>query len=169
MRMHSGTSIIRAGPGDMGAVRELFLEYEAFLNVDLCFQDFAEELAGLPGKYAPPRGALFIALVGGRVAGCVALRPHADKICEMKRLFVRPDYRGLSLGRELACTVIEESIDIGYQRMWLDTLDFLKPAIHIYTSLGFHEIESYYNNPLKGVMYWELDLKSKGKSIGSSQ
>lgn len=92
------------------------------------------------------------------MAGCVALRPFEDKVCEMKRLFVRPDYRGLGIGRELARTVIGESMNIGYKQMRLDTLKFLKSAIHLYTNLGFREIESYYTNPLEDVMYWELDL-----------
>lgn len=156
--MSSGVSIIPAKTEHMDYMRELFREYEAFLDVDLCFQGFEEELASLPGNYAPPAGALFIAVASGQPAGCVAVRPLEDKVCEMKRLFVRPDYRGLGLGRELARTVIEESIKIGYERMRLDTLKFLGGAIHIYKSLGFRRIGAYYENPLQEVMYWELEL-----------
>lgn len=156
--MAPGISIIPAQTEHLAEIRKLFREYEAFLDVDLCFQGFEEELTELPGRYAPPYGALFVALVKGQMAGCVALRPFEDKVCEMKRLFVRPDYRGLGIGRELARTVIGESMNIGYKQMRLDTLKFLKSAIHLYTNLGFREIESYYTNPLEDVMYWELDL-----------
>lgn len=160
-RMHADVSIVPASSEQMDIVRELFREYEAFLNVDLCFQGFEAELAALPGDYAPPSGALLIALVDGVPAGCVAVRPIEDGICEMKRLFVRPQFRGLGLGRTLARTVIQESRGIGYTRMRLDTLDFLNSAIHIYKSFGFREIESYYQNPLEGVMYWELNLEER--------
>ena len=156
--MRTNMSIIPARSEHLDEIHKLFREYEAFLNVDLCFQGFEEELASLPGKYAPPFGALFIAFVDDGVAGCVGLRPIEGTTCEMKRLFVRPNCRGLGLGRDLACRVIEESMHLGYKRMRLDTLKFLKSAIQLYTSLGFREIESYYSNPLDGVMYWELEL-----------
>ena len=143
-------------------IRSLFREYEKFLDVDLCFQGFEEELATLPGKYAPPSGELLIALVDDRVAGCVGVRPHEPGVCEMKRLYVRPEFRGLGLGRDLAERIITESRNMGYGQMKLDTLGFLKAAIHVYQSLGFREIGSYYDNPLQEVMYWQLDLNRSG-------
>ena len=151
-------SIIPAKPIHLPEIEALFREYETFLGVDLCFQGFEEELADLPGKYTPPRGALLIAFVNDQAAGCVALRPLDNGSCEMKRLFVRPDYRGLGLGRQLAHRIIEESKKIGYERMKLDTLEFLEEAIHLYKGLGFKQIGSYYDNPLEKVSYWELDL-----------
>ena len=162
--MNPVISIIPAEPSHLPDIEALFREYEAFLNVDLCFQGFEEELADLPGKYAPPMGALFIAFVDSQVAGCVALRPLANGDCEMKRLFVRPEHRGLGLGRELAHRIIKKSKEIGYKRMKLDTLDFLEGAIHIYKGLGFKQIGSYYN-PLETVSYWELDLENKGFEV----
>lgn len=157
--MNADLSIIPAKTIHLPEIKVLFREYEAFLNVDLCFQGFEQELAALPGEYAPPMGALFIAFVRSQVAGCVALRPLGNSDCEMKRLFVRPDYKGLGLGRKLAHGIIEESKKIGYKRMKLDTLEFLEAAIHIYKSLGFRQIGSYYDNPLETVSYWELDLE----------
>ncbi|MDJ0956415.1 MAG: GNAT family N-acetyltransferase [Arenicellales bacterium] len=156
--MNPELSIIPAEPIHLPEIKALFREYETFLGVDLCFQGFEEELAELPGKYKPPRGALLVAFVNSQVAGCVALRPLDNGHCEMKRLFVRPDYRGLGLGRQLAHRIIEVSRDIGYERMKLDTLDFLEDAIHLYKSLGFKQTGSYYDNPLEKVSYWELDL-----------
>ena len=154
-------SIIPAEPIHLAEIKALFREYERFLGVDLCFQGFEEELVDLPGKYTPPRGALFIAFVDNQAAGCVALRPLDNGSCEMKRLYVRPDYRGLGLGRQLAHRIIEESKDIGYKHMKLDTLDFLEGAIHLYRSLGFKQTGSYYDNPLEKVSYWELDLNKQ--------
>jgi putative acetyltransferase len=142
-------------------VRKLFREYERFLNVDLCFQKFEEELAGLPGKYAPPEGALFIAVDGKKTAGCVALRKLEDGICEMKRLFVRPQFRGQGVGRLLAKRIIDEAVALGYKVMRLDTLDRLTEAMSLYESLSFKRIDAYYDNPLPGVVYWELELKKK--------
>ena len=152
--------IIRAQtPEQIEEVRKLFREYERFLNVDLCFQKFDEELAGLPGKYAPPDGALFIAVDGKKIAGCVALRKLEDGICEMKRLFVRTQFRGKGVGRLLAKRIIDEAVTLGYKIMRLDTLDRLKEAMSLYESLGFKRIDAYYDNPLHGVVYWELKLK----------
>ena len=148
-------------PDKIDEVRHLFREYEQFLDVDLCFQNFEEELAGLPGKYAPPHGALFIAVEGRHAAGCVALRKLEDGICEMKRLYVRSQYRGRGLGRILAKRVIEEAIELDYMIMRLDTLDKLKEAMKLYETLGFKRRSSYYDNPLPGVVYWELKLKEK--------
>ena len=143
-------------------IKALFREYEKFLDVDLCFQGFEEELATLPGKYAPPTGELLIAMVDDRVAGCVGVRPIEPGVCEMKRLYVRPEFRGLGLGRDLAERIIAVSRKMGYRQMKLDTLGFLEAAIHVYRSLGFREIGSYYNNPLEEVMYWQLDLDRSG-------
>ena len=142
-------------------IGELFREYESQLGVDLCFQDFQEELAELPGKYAPPRGRLLLALDGDVPAGCVALRPITDDICEMKRLFVRQQYRGRGLGRALATEIIGQARTIGYHRMRLDTLRSLREAMRLYESLGFEESRPYYQNPLPDTVYWELELSEK--------
>jgi GNAT superfamily N-acetyltransferase len=139
-------------------IRNLFREYEQFLQVDLCFQGFEAELAGLPGRYAPPEGALLMAMVDGAAAGCVAMRKLESGVCEMKRLYVRPLYQGLGIGRSLAITVIEKAKIAGYDTMRLDTLDKLKTAIKLYVDIGFKECIPYYKNPLPGVVYWELDL-----------
>lgn len=140
-------------------VRHLFRQYEQFLNIDLGFQEFENELADLPGRYAPPEGALLIAVSGHSVLGCVALRPLSKGVCEMKRLYVRPEYRGTGLGRRLALAIIEKAGELGYSFMRLDTLDRLAAAMHIYETLGFQKIEAYYDNPIPGVVYWELDLR----------
>ncbi|MDY6879156.1 MAG: GNAT family N-acetyltransferase [Thermodesulfobacteriota bacterium] len=142
-------------------VRKLFREYEAFLDVDLCFQSFEEELAGLPGKYSRPSGDLLIGLDGERTVGCVAVRKLDDNVCEMKRLFVRPEARGTGLGRRLAQEIIMVARELGYSLMRLDTLDRLTEAMHLYEILGFRRRESYYKNPVPGVVYWELELMEK--------
>ena len=157
--MATNVHIARAESLDqIDEVRRLFREYERFLDVDLCFQSFEEELAALPGKYAPPDGALLIAADERRSAGCVALRKLEDGVCEMKRLFVRPQYRGRGLGRLLAERIVSEATALGYKVMRLDTLDKLKEAMALYESLGFKRRDPYYDNPLPGVEYWELDL-----------
>jgi putative acetyltransferase len=139
-------------------IGRLFREYERFLGVDLCFQGFEEELASLPGAYSPPTGALFLAVEGGSVIGCVALRRVDGEVCEMKRLFVRPEHRGRGVGRKLAQAAIDEAIRIGYTHMRLDTLENLHEAMRLYESLGFVRTDAYYHNPLPGVVYWALDL-----------
>ena len=140
--------------------RALFREYEAWLEVDLCFQNFEKELAELPGKYAPPEGQLLLAVENQDIAGCVALRKIGNGTCEIKRLFVRPQFRGQGLGRKLAAAIILEAKQIGYERMRLDTLPpKMNDAIALYGSLGFKEIEAYYNNPVPGAKFMELNLK----------
>jgi len=140
-------------------VRTLFREYETFLDVDLNFQSFEQELAALPGKYAPPDGALLIAVHGDKIAGCVALRRLDTLVCEMKRLYVRPVARGAGLGRRLAREIIAIARDRGYSLMRLDTLYRLTQAMRLYESLGFHRTDPYYANPLPGVVYWEMQLQ----------
>ena len=145
-------------PAHIQVIGDLFREYEQFLQVDLCFQRFEEELAGLPGKYAPPQGALLLAIESGQEAGCVAMRPLNGKACEMKRLYVRPAHLGRGIGKKLAVTVIEQARSAGYARMRLDTLKKLKPALALYDSLGFEKRSAYYENPLAGVVYLEREL-----------
>lgn len=143
------------GADDLAHVRALFLEYARSLNFSLCFQGFDEELAALPGKYAPPQGELLLARVGGAVAGAVGLRPLGDGICEMKRLYVRPEFRRTGAGRRLAERIVAVGRERGYRAMRLDTLASMDAARTLYGSLGFHEIPSYYDNPLCGALYYE--------------
>ncbi len=155
-----------SGAEDMATLRALFLEYQDWLQVDLCFQDFETELASLPGAYAPPNGGLWLAYVDGELAGCIGFRPHdSETACEMKRLWLRPAYRGLGLGRRLAETSIEAARAAGHGTICLDTLSFMDAARALYADLGFHEIPAYYHNPLDDVRYLELDLRAiKGDS-----
>jgi ribosomal protein S18 acetylase RimI-like enzyme len=141
----------------IATARRLFKEYEASLGIELTFQGFAQEVAGLPGAYAPPAGRLLLA-TGAEPAGCVALRPLGGGICEMKRLYVRPTARGARLGRRLAETVIREARAIGYARMRLDTLPSMKEAFALYQTLGFREIAPYYATPIVGTRFMELSL-----------
>lgn len=140
-------------------VRSLFREYEASLDTDLCFQGFELELAGLPGDYSPPGGRLFLARESEMTAGCVALRRIDDSTCEMKRLYLRPEFRGGGRGRGLAEAVISAAREIGYGAMRLDTLPSMREAQSLYRSLGFREIEPYRYNPVEGTIYMELNLR----------
>jgi len=147
-----------AGP-PLDEIRALFREYEAFLGFSLCFQSFEEEIAGLPGKYAPPSGRLLLASPDhGPAGGCVALRDLGAGTCEMKRLFVRPAQRGQGLGRRLAAAILAEGRAAGYRRMVLDTVPKLAEAIGLYRSLGFREISAYCHNPIEGALFFERTL-----------
>jgi ribosomal protein S18 acetylase RimI-like enzyme len=143
---------------DLLVVRELFTEYAASLGIDLAFQKFDEELAGLPGKYAPPSGELLLAALNGIWVGCIGMRQLAPAIAEMKRLYVRPQARGYGLGRKLAREIMRSARSGGYRTIRLDTLASMEPATNLYTSLGFVEIEPYYNNPTPGARFFEAEL-----------
>ncbi|MGO9127402.1 MAG: GNAT family N-acetyltransferase [Terriglobales bacterium] len=155
-----GFSILQAAtPAQVAQARELFLEYAKSLGFSLCFQNFDQELAGLPGDYAPPSGRLLLAELQGELAGCVALHRFEPDTCEMKRLYLRPKFRGKGLGRRLAETIIAEARKIGYRRMRLDTVGpVMEDAVAMYRKLGFREIAPYRANPMAGTLYLELTL-----------
>lgn len=139
--------------------RELFLEYAESLGFSLCFQNFDQELAELPGDYAPPDGRLLLAQIDSEPAGCVALHRIDSAVCEMKRLYLRPGFRGRGLGRVLAQKIISEARRIGYQRMRLDTVEpVMQDAVGMYRKFGFREIAPYRVNPMPGTLYMELSL-----------
>jgi carbonic anhydrase len=148
-----------ASAADIESARELFVEYAAELGIDLCFQNFQQELDRLPGAYAPPSGRLILATTGTEAAGCVALRQITEDSCEMKRLYVRPQFRGTGLGSKLADAIISAGRELGYRRMRLDTLpEKMARAVRMYRALGFKEIDPYYDNPVEVVAYMELEL-----------
>lgn len=144
---------------DLEIAKQLFIEYADSLGFDLGFQDFEEELANLPGDYARPEGYLLLAKYRDKVAGCVGLRKLSDGICEGKRLYVRPEYRGLKIGRKLVEAIITEARRIGYSRVRGDTVPSMQAAQALYTSLGFKEIGPYRYNPIEGVKFMELKLE----------
>lgn len=166
MSAHPVELIVPDSPAWFAATREIFREYANGLGVDLCFQNFDEELAGLPGEYAPPSGALLLATVDGELAACGALRALADvdyaNACEMKRLYVRPAFRGYGLGRLLAQALIDRATEAGYSTMLLDTLDDMEAARGLYATLGFEEIPPYYYNPIAGAHYLKVELDAPG-------
>jgi len=139
-------------------IRVLFREYERLLGFNLDFQNFESEFAKLPGEYVLPDGCLLLVLYGDNIAGCVALRKLGQGICEMKRMYVRPNFRGKGIGRAMSVRIIEIARAIGYKRMRLDTIDTMRTAISLYKSLGFKKIEPYRHNPIKGASYMELFL-----------
>jgi len=146
-------------PEQIEQARELFLEYANSLGFSLCFQNFDKELAGLPGDYAPPGGRLLLAEHDGKIAGCAALHRLDNSSGEMKRLYVRPGFRGLRLGRILAERILSEAKGIGFQRIRLDTVaGVMDDAIALYRRLGFREIEPYRQNPIAGALYMEKEL-----------
>ena len=151
-----------ATPRDLDAAREILREYARSLDVDLCFQNFEAELASLPGDYAAPAGQLLLAYVDGQLAGCGALRACSDvdyaNACEMKRLYVRPEFRRYGLGRSLAEALLDEACRAGYSTMLLDTLDDMESARELYGTLGFEEIPPYYFNPIPGAHYLKAEL-----------
>ena len=153
-------SLIQAEtPSQITQARELFFEYAQSLGFSLCFQNFDHELAALPGDYAPPEGRLLLAEFEGQLAGCVALHKLESSICEMKRLYLRPQFRGKGLGHVLADRIIAAARQIGYQRMRLDTVaPVMKDAVAMYRKIGFQDIAPYRANPIAGAMYMELQL-----------
>jgi ribosomal protein S18 acetylase RimI-like enzyme len=156
------TIVEAVGAADLAAVDALFREYAASLNVDLSYQDFARELASLPGDYAPPRGCLLLARDGDDPVACVAVRPLEGDACEMKRLYVRPAAQGSGLGRAMSLAAIGFARQAGYRAMRLDTLPFMRAAQSLYRQLGFREIAPYRFSPVEGNVYMELGLAEDG-------
>ncbi|GAB4122808.1 MAG: N-acetyltransferase [Rubrivivax sp.] len=154
--------IVPDSPALLEAAREIFREYAASLQIDLCFQGFEQELEGLPGDYAAPQGLLLLAFVDGALAGCGAFRPLPDSdypnACEMKRLYVRRAFRKFGLGRQLAQALMDRATEAGHSTMLLDTLDDMEAARGLYASLGFVEIPPYYFNPIPGAHYLKAEL-----------
>jgi len=145
---------------ELESARALLREYEASLEISLCFQNFEKELADLPGKYSPPSGRLLLAYVDNQLAGSVALRKHDEDTCEMKRLFLRPGFRGLGLGKALVVKIIDEAKSIGYKRMCLDTIPGkMDSAIALYEAMGFQDISPYYDNQATDSRFMQKDLR----------
>ena len=143
---------------DIAAVKALFLEYAQSLDFSLCFQGFDEEMAMFPAKYSPPKGGLLLAKVDGVPAGAVGVWQLAPGICEMKRLYLKPEFRGLNLGWSLATGIVDEGRRLGYRAMRLDTLTTMVAARALYATMGFVEVQPYYDNPMAGAVYMELPL-----------
>jgi putative acetyltransferase len=144
-----------SAPPLLAVARDLFREYRAAIHVDLCFQGFERELASLPGAYAPPAGRLVVAMVDGTPAGCGALRPLGPASAELKRMWVRPAFRGRGLGRSIAEALLRAADDLGYRTVRLDTLDSMKEARSLYADLGFRELPAHDDDPLPGLIYME--------------
>ncbi len=151
-------------PDELPFVQQLFREYADGLGIDLCFQDFEAELTGLPGRYSRPAGGVWLATRDTEASGCIALRPIDSATAEMKRLYVRPAFRGTGLGRRLAERVIVEAREAGYRRICLDTMPSMSDAVRLYRSLGFSPIEPYCFNPVPGAMYFGLELEKSTTS-----
>ena len=149
---------IKAAYNDLENIKLLFNEYTTMLGVNLAFQGYDEEIKNLPGKYALPYGRLYIAYYNNKAAGCIALRKFENDGCEMKRLFVRPEYRHLKIGKKLVDKIIEDARELKYKYMVLDTLSNLHEAVSLYRKSGFQEVEAYYENPLDNVVYFKLEL-----------
>ena len=149
---------IKAAYNDLENIKLLFNEYTTMLGVNLTFQGYDEEIKKLPGKYALPYGRLYIAYYNNKAAGCIALRKFENDGCEMKRLFVRPEYRHLKIGKKLVDKIIEDARELKYKYMVLDTLSNLHEAVSLYRKFGFQEVEAYYENPLDNVLYFKLEL-----------
>lgn len=163
MTSRSARIVQVASEEEVETAAALFSEYAASLDIDLCFQGFDEEVAGLPGEYAPPRGALFLAIDEGRAVGCVGLRPHDwPAIAELKRLYVRADSRSRGLGKSLSLAALAFAREAGYERVRLDTLPTMVEARSLYEALGFTEISAYRFNPVPDVCYMELVLGPPG-------
>ncbi len=145
-------------------IKQLFSKYAQSLEIDLSFQDFETEFKTLPGKYGPPDGVLILASVDGNGAGCIALRKISDSICEMKRLYVHDEYRGLGLGKKLIIMIIEEARKLHYSYIRLDTLPTMKKAQELYLTLGFYDIEPYVYNPIEGTRFLELCLSQEDET-----
>lgn len=162
MMGHGPTRLAQIDPLTLLAAKAIFREYAGSLTVDLGFQGFEAEVDGLPGEYAAPRGALLLITVGDAMAGCCGLRPIDSAVypnaCEMKRLYVRPAFRGLGLGRQLVEAALENARIAAYDCVLLDTLDDMESARALYAELGFHEIPPYYENPVVGAHYLKVDL-----------
>jgi GNAT superfamily N-acetyltransferase len=156
----TGVTILQASsPEQIAQARELFLEYAKSLGFSLCFQNFDAELESLPGDYAPPGGRLMLAEHEGQLAGCGALHGLVPDVCEMKRLYLRLQFRGQGIGRAIAERLISAAREIGYKRMRLDTVEpVMKDAVGMYRRLGFKEIAAYRENPMAGTLYMELEL-----------
>jgi putative acetyltransferase len=151
--------VLAQSPTQIDSVRELFLEYARSLSFNLCFQSFEQELAGLPGDYTPPEGRLLLLARANEAAGCAALHKIDNEVCEMKRLYLRPQFRGMGLGKMLAENIIADAREIGYKRLRLDTVESnMTIAVAMYRSMGFREIAPYRPNPITTALYMELEL-----------
>lgn len=145
---------------DYEDAKALFLEYKDSLNLDLCFQKFHEEISDLPAQYSGPDGCIILSCENDKPFGCVAVRKFENDICEMKRLYIPKTHRGRGIGRELAVRIISKAKELGYKKMRLDTLETMQEAISLYKTLGFTEIRKYRENPIKEVLYMELNLEN---------